>query len=156
VSAASATVARPDEGTRRRYVSVLFEQPEVEPWFFSPDEIMKWVRELTQPPTARALLLGESNEQRFERVLRDAVKELLPPRTRHGLRRRLEETAYMLLQSGRQADARRAVAAAATIEDERPLQPLHQFLRTLVMRTFQIALQVERSGAEPVRLARAP
>jgi hypothetical protein len=134
----------------------LFELPEVEPWFFRPEVLGKWLRQLTEPPTARALLMQENDQQRGERVLRDALKELLPPRVRRGLKRRLEETAYLLLQSDRQADARRAVAAAVTVEDERPLQPPHPFLRALVERSFRIALLVERSGSEPVRLARAP
>jgi hypothetical protein len=133
----------------------LFDLPEVEPWFFRPEQLTKWVRELTEPPSARALLMAENEQQRAERVIRDALKELLPTRTRHGLRRRLEETAYTLLQTGRQADARRAVAAAVTIEDERPLQPPHPFLRAMIERSFRIALMVERSGTEPVRLARA-
>jgi hypothetical protein len=134
----------------------LFDLPEVEPWFFRPEQLTKWVRELTEPPSARALLMAENDQQRAERVIRDALKEMLPPRTRHGLRRRLEETAYILLQTGRHVDARRAVAAAVTIEDERPLQPPHPFLRAMVERSIRIALMVERSGTEPVRLARTP
>ncbi len=133
----------------------LFEQPEVEPWFLRPERVAPYVRQLTEPPGARALLMAETEEQRTERVLREALKELLPPRARHGLRRRLEETAYVFLQTDRQADARRAVAAAVTIEDERPLQPPHPFLRALMERSFRIALLVERTGTEPPRLLRA-
>ncbi len=134
----------------------LFEQPEVEPWFFRPERVAPYVRKLTEPPGARALLMAETDEQKMERVLREAIKELLPARVRHGLRRRLEETAYVFLQTNRHADARRAVAAAVTIEDERPLQPPHPFLRAMMERSFRIALLVERSGTEPTRLLRAP
>jgi hypothetical protein len=134
----------------------LFDLPEVEPWFFRPEALGTWVRQLTEPPSARAVLMQENEQQRRERVLREALKDLLPPRARHGLKRRLEETAFILLQSDRLADARRAVAAAVTVEEERPLQPPHPFLRALVERSLRIALLVERSGTEPVRLARAP
>ncbi len=133
----------------------LFEQPEVEAWFLRPEEIRKWVRELIQPG-ARTLLMAEDEEQRRERIVREIINELLTPKVRHGLRRRLEETAYILLKTGRREDARRAVAAAVTIEEPRPLQPPHPFLRALVERSLRIAIAVERSGAEPLRLARAP
>lgn len=134
----------------------LFDQPEVEPWFFRPERVHRWIRELAEPPSARALLMGEDDQQRAERVLREAVKELFPAPVRHGLRRRLEETAYIFLQTERQLEARRAVAAAVTVEDERPLQPPHPFLRAMVERSLRIALLVERTGTEPLRIARAP
>jgi hypothetical protein len=135
---------------------VLFEQPEVEPWFFRPELVKKWVTQLTEPMNPRALLMAETEQQRAERVFREAIKELVTPRSRHGLRRRLEETAYIFSQSDRLADARRAVAAAVTIEDERPLQPPHPFLRAMLERSFRIALLVERTGTEPLGLSRAP
>ena len=134
----------------------LFEQAEVEPWFFRPEVMAKWVRQLTEPMSARALLMAETDQQRAERVLRDAAKELFTPRVRHGLKRRLEETAYVFAQSDRLVDARRAVAAAVTIEEERPLQPPQPFLRALLERSFRIAVMVERTGTEPLRLSRAP
>lgn len=134
----------------------LFAQPEVEPWFFPPEQVRRWARELAEPPSGRLILRPETEEQRVERLVREAVRELLPPRALHGLRRRLEETAYIFLRTDREVDARRAVAAAATIEDERPLQPPHPFVRALLERSLRIALEVERSTSEPKRLLRVP
>jgi hypothetical protein len=134
----------------------LFEQPEVESWFFPPDRVRKWVQQLGERSASRLIVTPESEESRQERILREAVRELVTARELHGLRRRLEETAYILLRTDRQADARRAVAAAVTIEEERPLRPPHPFVRALVERSLRIGLQVERSGYEPARLARAP
>ena len=134
----------------------LFEQPEVEAWFFPPERVRKWVGQLSERTATRLLVTPESEESRQERILRDAIRELLSPRELHGLRRRLEETAYIFLRTGRTQDARRAVAAAVTIEEERPLRPPHPFVRALVERSLRIGLEVERSGYEPARLARAP
>jgi len=134
----------------------LFEQPEIEPWFFPPDRTRKWVSELSQRTATRLLVTPESEESRQERILREAVKELLPAKELHGLRRRLEETAFIFLRTDRLQDARRAVAAAVTIEEERPLRPPHPFVRTLIERSLRIGLEVERSGYEPARLARVP
>jgi predicted RNA-binding Zn ribbon-like protein len=134
----------------------LFTQPEVESWFFRPEEVQKWLHQLAEPPGSRLLVTPESEQDRVERVMREAVKELLPPARRAGLKRRLEETAYIFLRTDRMADARRAVQAAATIEEERPLRPPHPFLRALMERSLRIALEVERSDFEPTRLARVP
>jgi len=133
----------------------LFEQPEIEPWFFPPEQVRKWVQQLTESATSRLILTPESEGERQQRLVKEAMGELLPPRERRGLRRRLEETAYIFQRTDRQTDARRAVAAAATIEEVRPLRPAHPFLRALVERSFRIALEVDRSGFEPIRLARA-
>src|SRR5579871_1663832 len=93
---------------------LLFEQPEVEPWFFPPERVRKYLLQLMQPASSRLLITPESDAERQQRIFREAAKELLPPNALHGLRRRLEETAYIFLRSDRAADARRAVAAAAT------------------------------------------
>jgi hypothetical protein len=135
---------------------LLFDEPEVEPWFFMPEPMRKWVQQLAEPASARAILMPESEESRLERILREAVKEVMTPRVVHGLRRRLEETAYIFLRTDRRVAARRAVAAAVTIEDERPLQPPHPFLKALVARSLRVALTVQRARAEPARLALAP
>ncbi|HEV8574895.1 MAG TPA: hypothetical protein VGR43_09330, partial [Dehalococcoidia bacterium] len=134
----------------------LFAEPEVEPWFFPPERVQKWTRQLSESSTSRLIVTPESDEARQERLIREAVRELLGPGELRGLRRRLEETAYMFLRTNREVEARRAVAAAVTIEEERPLRPPHPFARALVDRSLRIAIQVERSGAEPLRLARAP
>lgn len=134
----------------------LFTEPEIEPWFFPPDRVQKWTRQLAESSTSRLIVTLESDEARQERLVREAVRELLGPLELQGLRRRLEETAYTFLRTDRLTEARRAVAAAVTIEEERPLRPPHPFARALVERSLRIALQVERSGGEPLRLARAP
>jgi hypothetical protein len=133
----------------------LFLQPEIEAWFFEAEPVEKWARQLNEPATARLVITPETEEARRNRLFREAIADLLPPTAMAGLRRRLEETAYIFLRTDREADARRAVAAAATIEEERPLRPPHPFLRTLLERSIEIALRVERTGFEPVRLARA-
>ncbi|MEA2638841.1 MAG: hypothetical protein QOF51_235 [Chloroflexota bacterium] len=134
----------------------LFIQPEVESWFFRPERVRKYLRQLAEPAGSRLIITPESDAERQQRIYREAIKDLLPTRELHGLRRRLEETAYIFLRTDREADARRAVAAAATIEDERPLRPIHPFLRALLDRSLDIAAEVERSGFEPMSLGRAP
>lgn len=134
----------------------LFAQPEIEPWFFEPARLEKWARQLAEPPSQRLVITPETEEGRRERLFREALGEILSPRELHGLRRRLEETAYIFLASDREPDARRAVAAAVTIEEARPLRTPHPFLRALLERSLDIAQRLQRTGFEPVRLTKAP
>jgi hypothetical protein len=142
--------------TLERETPALFEQPEIEPWFAAPSLARKWARELAQTAASRLIVTPESDTARQDRILKEAIKDLFPPKVIQGLKRRLEETAYIFLRTGREQDARRAVAAAATIEDQRPLQPAHPFIRAMAARSLQIAYEIERSGVEPARLALAP
>ncbi|MSQ24100.1 MAG: hypothetical protein EXR58_06065 [Chloroflexi bacterium] len=132
----------------------LFEQPELEGWFFEPERVEKWARQLAEPAVARLVVTPETEQGRAERLLRDALAELMDAKTLSGLKRRLEETAYLFLKTDREADARRAVAAAVTIEEQRALRPPHPFLRALLERSIDIAQRVQRTGFEPVRLGR--
>jgi hypothetical protein len=130
----------------------LFEQPEVAGWFFFPDEVQKWVKQLADTGVSRLLVTPETEEQRVDRLIREAARELLTKPVRRALRRRLDETAYVFLRTDRLADARRAVAAAATIEEERPLRPPHPFLRVLIGRSFEIAADIAEARRPAQRL----
>ncbi|MPZ13352.1 MAG: hypothetical protein GEU73_02825 [Chloroflexi bacterium] len=134
----------------------LFSEPEVEPWFFRPERVRTWTRQIAEPPSSRLIVRPESERERQDRIVREAIAELLPPRELLGLKRRLEETAYIFLRTEREQAARRAVAAAATVEERRPLRPTHPFLRVLMLRSVAIALEVDRSEIEPVGLALLP
>ena len=122
----------------------LFEQSEIDGWLFLPDEVQKWARQIGETGASRLLVTAETDEQRVDRLIREAARELLTKPVLHALRRRLEETAYIFLRTERIADARRAVAAAVTIEEVRPLRPLHPFLRFLVNRSFGVAVEIAR------------
>jgi hypothetical protein len=142
--------------TLEKETPLLFAEPEIEPWFAPPSAALKWAHELMESNTTRLLVTPESDAARQDRIVKEAIKDLFPPKVIHGLKRRLEETAYIFLRTDREQEARRAVAAAVTIEDQRPLQPPHPFIRALALRSLQIAYEVERSGVEPARLALAP
>lgn len=133
----------------------LFDQAEVEPWFFEPRRVEKLARQLAEPAGQRLVITPESEEARVARLMKEALAELLSDRDLQGLRRRLEETALIFLQTNRLADAQRAVAAAVTVEESRPLRAPHPFLKAMLERSIEIAQQVHRTGFEPVRLARA-
>src|SRR5581483_9172868 len=94
----------------------LLEQAEFAGWIFPPQAVAPYLDESEQRRSSQVVLLGETREQRSEQVFRRALAELLSPAARQGLKRRLEETAYILAQKGRMHAARLAVAAALAFE----------------------------------------
>src|SRR5262249_19339194 len=135
----------------------LFEQPEVEGWFLGFQEVQPYASELRRARESRLVLTAESEEQRQERVVGQAIRELIGPAQRRALQRRLEETAYVFLRTERPQPAKLAVAAAVEMADtDAVLLPRHPFVRTLVERSIELAISAERAGADPPQLARSP
>jgi len=123
-------------------------EPELRGWIFSYGEIEPYAREYRQAEESRLLLTSEPRETRMERVIGSAVDALFTPEMRRAFRRRLEETAYILWQSGRERAARQAVAAAFAIGDTGSLRT-HPLLRQIVQHSIEVAIEVDRSGMPP-------
>lgn len=129
-------------------VRLLDEQPEMAGWLFSYGEVERFMREYRQAEESRLILTSEPPEVRRERVLDSAMDALFTPAVRRGLRRRLEETAYIFWQSGRERAARQAVAAAFAIPDSGSVRA-HPLLREMTLRSIILAAEVARSGMPP-------
>ena len=79
----------------------LFEEAEIEYWVLGYRDVQKYAAELRRAATSRLVLTPESDEQRAERVLSQAIREVFTAPQRRGLQRRLEETAYIFLRTER-------------------------------------------------------
>jgi hypothetical protein len=124
---------------------LLENEPEIGGWVFSYQEAEPFAREYRQATESRLLLTSEPPETRLQRILDTAVDTLFTPQLRRAFRRRLEETAYVFWQSGRERSARQAVAAAFAITDTGSLRS-HPLLREIVRRSIEMAAEVDRSG----------
>ncbi|HZR99126.1 MAG TPA: hypothetical protein VFE37_10490 [Chloroflexota bacterium] len=135
----------------------LFEEPEVEHWLLGYRDVQKYAAELRRAAESRLVLTPESDEQRAERVLAQAIREVFTAPLRRALQRRLEETAYIFLRTERPQAAKLAIAAAVEIADSDPvLLPRHPFVRALMQRSIQLAIQADRAGLDPAEFDRSP
>ena len=135
----------------------LFTEHEVEGWLLSYQEVEKYATELRRIRATRLVLTPESEEERLERVLTQAIREYFTPPRRRALRRRLEETAYIFLRTARPHQARLALAAAVELADTDPLLlPRHPFVRALVHRSIELAIKAARAGVDLRELNRSP
>jgi hypothetical protein len=120
-------------------------EPELMGWIFGYDEVKQFAREYRQATESRLLLTSEPPEARQERIIGTAIDTLFTPTMRRAFRRRLEETAYIFWQTDRQRSARQAVAAAFAIGDTGSIRS-HPLLREIVVRSIEMAIEVDRSG----------
>jgi hypothetical protein len=135
----------------------LFEEPEMEGWILGYKEVRPYAAELRRARESRLVLTAESEEQRHERVVGQAIRDLFGTPQRRALQRRLEEVAYIFLRTERPQEAKLAIAAAVELADTDPiLLPRHPFVRQLVERSIELAIHAERAGVDPSQFDRSP
>jgi hypothetical protein len=112
----------------------LLGEQEVSGWYVPmPSELRTRALEVAHAPSVGLLVPGHTPEQQALHLVADGVREGLTPVVRRGLRRRLEETGYIFLQSDRLQAARLAAAAARGLDETSGLPPeRHPLVRLLI------------------------
>jgi hypothetical protein len=129
----------------------LLSEPELAGWHVSmPAELRGRALEAARAPFGGLLVPGHTPEQQALQLVADAGAQAVTPSLRHGLRRRLEETAQIFVATDRLLAARRAVAAARALEDSKVATERHPLLRLLVASGLARLL-----GGEPIGGRRA-
>ena len=96
----------------------LLGEAEVSGWYVAvPSEFRARALEVAHAPSVGLLVPGHTPEQQALQLVSDAGRVSLTPVVVRGLRRRLEETAYVFLQTDRLAQARLAAAAARGLDE---------------------------------------
>jgi hypothetical protein len=119
-------------------------EPEIVGWWLLPTEELRYrAIELVHARHPALLVPGQSPAARALQLMDEAAKKLATPEVRRALKRRLEETAYIFLQTDRFMAARLAVAAAQGLADftTRPYQ--HPVVRFMVSTGFIYSLRTE-------------
>ena len=130
--------------------AALLQEPELAGWHLAPtDALRARALRVARAATLALVVPGDPPEEQARRLLEDAARELLTPEVRRGLRRRLEETAYLFLQTGRAVAARRAVAAAQALPDAGVVAPPAALVEVLVTAGLAQALADEVVEGQP-------
>ena len=111
----------------------LLGEPEVSGWFVPvPAALRGRALEAARAPSAGLLVPGHTPEQQALQLVADAAHAALTPTVRRGMRRRIEETAYIFLQTNRLPLARLAAAAALRLDDGGVPPERHPLMRFLL------------------------
>jgi hypothetical protein len=136
----------------------LLALPEFAGWFLDPPGLQAEALELLQAQESRLVVSDQVKAERRATIVERVIAAQLEPEARRRWQRRLEEQAWVLLETGRPAEARLAGAAALGLAD--PERPAHHipFVRALVERSLEIAGEVAlgRVPAEQVRRVPRP
>jgi len=89
------------------------------------------------------VLTPDQKNARVNSVFRSALEELFPEEKRLLWKRRLEETAYILLKTGKEKEARAAVCAAIDLEN--PFSPIdpNPFIWNLLLKSIYSLLETD-------------
>ncbi len=113
--------------------SALLSEQELAGWHVTvPSELRSRTLEAARAPFGGILVPGHTPEQQALQLVAEASSQTVTPVVRHAFKRRLEETAYVFVSTDRLLAARRAVAAAHALEDDRLPVERHPLMRLLV------------------------
>jgi hypothetical protein len=111
----------------------LLGEPELAGWYVPmPAELRSRALEVARTPTAGLLVPGHTPEQQALQLVSDAAHQAVTPLVRRAFRRRLEETAYILLTTDRLALARMGAAAARALDESGMPTERHPLMRLLL------------------------
>ncbi|MBI3327587.1 MAG: hypothetical protein HYZ81_12910 [Nitrospinae bacterium] len=121
---------------------------EFQGWHVPPDVLKKVRDELGKVTESLIIVSPALQQERLEAIRAKARRELFDAEACARYRRRLEEMAYVLWQTKRPDEAKRAVVAALALQREDMDAAAHPFLRALFARSLEIAEALEQRGEE--------
>lgn len=134
----------------------LLEERELADWLLPFEAIEPFAQQMREVQGGGLLVNPLASPERQEQLVGEAISRILDPDLRQALKRRLEETAYVLLRTERPHLARSAVATALALEEagtsrlliQQPGRQLEQipFLRALTLRSIELAQHVAETG----------
>jgi hypothetical protein len=129
----------------------LLGEPELRGWMFDFDAVRGFALDLLQARQSQIVLSEQLKAERQQRIVANAIRDVVTPTLQRGLLRRLEETAYIFQQTDRSHQARLALAAAQRLGEGG--SSLHPLLQALMLASLEIAAEVE-TGQIPIETVR--
>jgi hypothetical protein len=132
-------------GAWRETSRTLLDEPELRYWVLTDDWLRAFLAQLEEAQTSRLVLNPMQKEERLAAIVREAVKELCSGENGRAFRRRMENTAFYFLETGRPSQAKLALAVALQA-GEGEAGPLDvTFLTGLVQKSFAFFLSQQRA-----------
>ncbi len=130
----------------------LLNHTECGQWLTPKERMAPYLVEMRKIKESKVSLPPWVEKEKMDEVVQRAITSFFDAPTRRRFKRRLEETSYVFLRTGKHTDAKRALAAAQAF-DERSEVPITQnpFAKSFVLNGL-LVLQVE---AEPQESAAA-
>jgi hypothetical protein len=131
----------------------LFEAKEFQGWHLPPDTVQKYREEIKRAADSPIIVSPALQQERAEALQKRTLREIFDAEKRALYRARLEEMAYLLWQTKRPDEAKRALASALALQEEGMDPAEHPFFRGLFTRSVEMAEALEQQDSSRVTVA---
>jgi hypothetical protein len=131
----------------------LLEVKELQGWHLPPEVVHKYREEIKRTADSPLIVSQALQQERVETVQKRTLREIFDAETCALYGARLEEMAYLLWQTKRPDEAKRALASALALQGEGVDPAEHPFLRGLFIRSVEMAEALEQQDPSRVTVA---
>jgi hypothetical protein len=131
----------------------LLEVNEFQGWHLPPDVVQQYREGIKRAADSPLIVSQALRQERVDAVQKRTLREIFDPERCALYRSRLEEMAYLLWQTKRPEEAKRALASALPLQGEGIDPAEHPFLRALFARSVEMVEALERQDSSRVTVA---
>ena len=136
------------EGAWRELSRRLLDEPELRYWILTDDWLQAILPQLEEAQTSRLVLNPLQKEERFNAIVREAVKTLCSGENGQAFKRRMEDMALYFLETNRADAAKLALAVALQVGEADPGLLDISFLTGLVQKSFAFFISQQKAKQE--------
>jgi hypothetical protein len=136
------------EGAWRELSRRLLDEPELRYWILTDDWVQAILPQLEEAQTSRLVLNPLQKEERFNAIVREAVKTLCTGENGQAFKRRMEDMALYFLETDRADAAKLALAVALQVGEADPGLLDVSFLTGLVQKSFAFFISQQKAKQE--------
>jgi len=136
------------EGAWREQSRRLLDEPELRYWIVTDDWVQAILPQLQEAQTSRLVLNPLQKEERFNAIVREAVKTLCSGENGQAFKRRMEDMALYFFETNRADLARLSLAVALQVGDGDPGPLDIAFLTGLMQKSFAFFMSQEKAKKE--------
>jgi hypothetical protein len=131
----------------------LLDVKEFQGWHLPPEVVQKYREEARHTADSPIIVSPALQQERIEALQKRTLHEIFDAETCALFRARLEEMAYLLWQTKRPDEAKRALASALALQGDGVDPAEHPFLRALFTRSVEMAEALEQQESNRVTVA---
>jgi len=117
-------------------------------WHLGGEEVEKYASRITEARDSRIVLRPDQKEARLNTIYREALEELFPEEKRLLWERRLEEMAYVLLETDRKDEARAALSGAVDLKNPFSHIDPNPFIWNLLLKSVHSLIESDHEKTE--------
>jgi hypothetical protein len=136
------------DGAWRELSRRLLDEPELRYWILTDDWVQAILPQLQEAQTSRLVLNPMQKEERFNAIVREAVKTLCSGENGKAFQRRMEDMAFYFLETNRADLAKLSLAVALQVGDGDPGPLDVSFLTGLMQKSFTFFMSQQKAKKE--------